>query len=185
MATKLLTAAVFFAVSQTALAGIYKWVDDEGVTHFGAQPPVAKLVDKIKLGPTGVKTKHLGNDPFAEQMQRAQAKVEAEAEAAELVRSAALAAPVAMIPEPDDGINCENAVGNGQYWAKVMEDVSAKNYSDGYVSEEKFEQMNKNLEQAKNSMTVNNCESATGKEVAFYRCLSDSENHLIDCDKLH
>ena len=36
----ILTATLMLALSTTAMASqVYKWVDDQGVTHFGAQPP--------------------------------------------------------------------------------------------------------------------------------------------------
>jgi hypothetical protein len=36
----ILTGTLMLALSTTAIASqIYKWVDDKGVTHFGAQPP--------------------------------------------------------------------------------------------------------------------------------------------------
>ncbi len=35
----LLVALALFAVSAPASDAIYKWVDEEGVTHFSAQPP--------------------------------------------------------------------------------------------------------------------------------------------------
>ena len=36
----ILTSTVLMALSATAMAGqVYKWVDAQGVTHFGSQPP--------------------------------------------------------------------------------------------------------------------------------------------------
>jgi hypothetical protein len=36
----ILTGTLMLALSTTAMASqVYKWVDDKGVTHFGAQPP--------------------------------------------------------------------------------------------------------------------------------------------------
>lgn len=36
----ILTGSLLLALCTSAMAGqIYKWVDDQGVTHFGAQPP--------------------------------------------------------------------------------------------------------------------------------------------------
>lgn len=40
MRLMILTGTLMLALSTTAMASqIYKWVDDKGVTHFGAQPP--------------------------------------------------------------------------------------------------------------------------------------------------
>lgn len=40
MRLMILTGSLLLALSTSAMASqIYKWVDDQGVTHFGAQPP--------------------------------------------------------------------------------------------------------------------------------------------------
>lgn len=40
MGRMFIAASLLLALSAPALAGqVYKWVDDKGVTHFGAQPP--------------------------------------------------------------------------------------------------------------------------------------------------
>jgi hypothetical protein len=44
----ILTGTLMLALSTAAMAGqIYKWVDDKGVTHFGAQPPQGQQATTI------------------------------------------------------------------------------------------------------------------------------------------
>lgn len=44
----ILTGTLMLALSTTAMAGqIYKWVDEQGVTHFGAQPPQGQQATTI------------------------------------------------------------------------------------------------------------------------------------------
>ena len=51
MRTMLLTAILLVGLSPMSMAGqIYKWVDAQGVTHFGAQPPEG--VDATTVGKT-------------------------------------------------------------------------------------------------------------------------------------
>lgn len=44
----ILTGTLMLALSTTAMASqIYKWVDEQGVTHFGAQPPQGQQATTI------------------------------------------------------------------------------------------------------------------------------------------
>ena len=44
----ILTGTLMLALSTTAMASqVYKWVDDKGVTHFGAQPPQGQQATTI------------------------------------------------------------------------------------------------------------------------------------------
>ena len=49
MRTRLAIFALTFGLPVFALAdGIYKWVDENGVVHFGSQPPQEKQVEVVK-----------------------------------------------------------------------------------------------------------------------------------------
>lgn len=48
MRLMILTGSLLLALSTSAMASqIYKWVDDQGVTHFGAQPPQGQSATSI------------------------------------------------------------------------------------------------------------------------------------------
>ena len=46
-----LTALIFmlFCVSGSAFAEVYKWVDEDGVTHFGQKPPAAGKAETVNV----------------------------------------------------------------------------------------------------------------------------------------
>lgn len=48
MRSTILASGLLFALSSGVMAGqIYKWVDAQGVTHFGAQPPQGHAVETL------------------------------------------------------------------------------------------------------------------------------------------
>lgn len=48
MRRMILTGSLLLALSATAMAGqVYKWVDDQGRTHFGSQPPEGQSATSI------------------------------------------------------------------------------------------------------------------------------------------
>ncbi len=48
----ILTGTLMLALSTSAMASqVYKWVDDKGVTHFGAQPPQGQQATTINTAP--------------------------------------------------------------------------------------------------------------------------------------
>ncbi|UVE17025.1 DUF4124 domain-containing protein [Pseudomonas sp. LS44] len=55
MRRMMLTGSLLFALSATAMASqVYKWVDDKGITHFGAQPPQGQAATSVNtVVPTG------------------------------------------------------------------------------------------------------------------------------------
>ncbi len=183
MASRLFATLAFVFVCQTAHADIYKWVDDEGVTHFGTQPPAQQAVEGVDLSSSGVKLKTIGTDPYAEKIRNSGAAVLLDQEVD--VVAGALTGVLSEISENEVDLDCKVAVKNGQHWASKMYEASAKNNSDGYVTDAKFNEMAASIRQAQQLMTVDSCENSTGTEAEFYRCLSNDENHLIACDKLH
>ncbi|CAD5106931.1 DUF4124 domain-containing protein [Zestomonas carbonaria] len=48
MGRMILTGSLLLALSASAMASqVYKWVDEKGVTHFGAQPPEGQAATQI------------------------------------------------------------------------------------------------------------------------------------------
>lgn len=48
MRSTILASSLLIALSSSVMAGqIYKWVDAQGVTHFGAQPPQGQAVETL------------------------------------------------------------------------------------------------------------------------------------------
>src|SRR5260221_13238095 len=58
---------IFLAVAAPALAQVYKWVDERGVTHYGERPPqggkASEVPDKLAAPPSGAVTGSQGSTP--------------------------------------------------------------------------------------------------------------------------
>ena len=56
---------IFLAVAAPALAQVYKWVDERGVTHYGERPPqggkASEVPDKLASPPSGAVTGSQGS----------------------------------------------------------------------------------------------------------------------------
>ena len=85
-------------------------------------------------------------------------------------------------PKPSE-INCKKAVRNGVVTLETMQSVMEKNYYDGYVEKERFEQVTVELNKFKKGINVKNCANSTGKTQKFYTCLSNNKNHIAQCGK--
>lgn len=73
MRLTILAGGLLLALSSSVMAGqIYKWVDAQGVTHFGAQPPQGQSVEAINTAtpaPTPVAPEPAAADPSSETQQ--------------------------------------------------------------------------------------------------------------------
>src|SRR5260370_36230448 len=58
---------IFLAVAAPALAQVYKWVDERGVTHYGERPPpggkASEVPDRLPAPPSGARTGVPGSHP--------------------------------------------------------------------------------------------------------------------------
>ena len=75
----ILTGSLMLALSATAMAGqVYKWVDAQGVTHFGAQPPQGQQATTINTAtpPPRPQTPPTPPTPVQKQDDPAQAAVD-------------------------------------------------------------------------------------------------------------
>src|SRR5258705_5647409 len=56
---------IFLAVAAPALAQVYKWVDERGVTHYGERPPqggkASEVPDRLASPPSGAVTGSQGS----------------------------------------------------------------------------------------------------------------------------
>lgn len=81
--------------------------------------------------------------------------------------------------------NCGKAVKNGQDWLESMIAVGRRNLETGHMSPSEHDKGLSALNQMKTSITVGNCEQATGNNKRFYECLTDIKNHLSLCGQRH
>ncbi len=62
MRRMMIATSLLLAISTTAMAGqIYKWVDAQGITHFGAQPPYGQQATPVNTAAPP----SLGSEPVA------------------------------------------------------------------------------------------------------------------------
>lgn len=75
MRLTILAGSLLLALSSSAMAGqVYKWVDAQGVTHFGAQPPQGQTAQTLNTAtppPNPVETAPAGAALTGESEQRA------------------------------------------------------------------------------------------------------------------
>ncbi|MCQ4259282.1 DUF4124 domain-containing protein [Stutzerimonas stutzeri] len=75
MRLTILAGSLLLALSSSAMAGqVYKWVDAQGVTHFGAQPPQGQAAQTLNTAtppPKPVETAPVGAALTGESEQRA------------------------------------------------------------------------------------------------------------------
>jgi hypothetical protein len=164
----------------TAMAqGVYKWVDADGKTHYGSQPPATdKGGEALKLhsnsgfgGNNNGKaveynadgTKKISKDvqDFAKGMEKALKKQDSK-----------------EVP-----LDCMSAIKNANDQSDTMLEVGAKNVKDGYLSQADYDAQAAKVRQAKAETTLAHCQFSTGKERAFYQCMSNGKNHILACTK--
>lgn len=176
-----LSLALLFVASSGHAQGVYKWVDAQGKTHYDQQPPASdkpsetlKLHSNSSFGgdnngkvrPTEYNadgTKKIPKDvqDFAKGMEKALGTKDSK-----------------EVP-----LDCSSAVRNAQEQADTALEVSAKNLKTGYITQADYDNNAARLRRAKAETTVAGCQSATGKDRAFYQCMSNGNNHFTACIK--
>lgn len=158
----LLLALAFAPPSQ---ADIYKWVDEQGATHYGERPPSRASAQSIEThntqSSTPAPTKNINGETkqLAEDISKSMMKVS----------------------DKKTELDCAKAVENGKYSIGVMLENGRKNYKDGYIDQEKYEEGAEFLKKLKSSISVSDCRSAKGNKKEFYTCVSNPMNIIIAC----
>ncbi|WP_294766875.1 DUF4124 domain-containing protein [uncultured Rhodoferax sp.] len=159
--------------------GVYKWVDAEGKTHYGSQPPAGdKGSEPMKLhsnsgfggnnsgkaveyNPDGTKKIPKDVQDFVKGAEQALKKKDAK----------------------DVPLDCVSAVKNAQDQADTALEVLAKNFKDGYISQADHDSNAAKLRNAKAQTTLAHCQFSSGKDRSFYQCMSNGNNHFAACVK--
>ncbi|KQO24019.1 hypothetical protein ASF11_22520 [Acidovorax sp. Leaf76] len=164
---------------------VYKWVDAEGKTHYGAQPPPSKAdAEPLKLQSNNGATKSVssssasgkpGQQYNADGTKKVPKDVE---EFGEDMKKALQKVDGKQVP-----LNCSAAVGNIHDQADTMLEVGQKNVRDGYMSKAEFDKTAPKIREARGKYSVSDCQSSSGNKKLFYQCMSSSYNHVMGCDK--
>lgn len=156
--------SLFSATSYAA--GIYKWVDENGVTHYGERKPSNAQSEQMNI------KKKSDSAPAPKQLTGG-AKDLADSFAKEIMRDKGDAAEV----------NCKKAVNNAKGSIDTMLSVGKKNYKDGYIKDAEYRKMSTKLKQIKSKISISECQRSKGKTQGFYKCMSNGANHVASCGK--
>jgi hypothetical protein len=153
---------VLFTVCLNVSAEIYKWKDENGVTHYGQRPPVTQKSEKIDIdthAPSSTREIPSGAKEFAEGIMNAEEK------ASEL--------------------NCREAVSNAQYSLDQMLENGRKNYKGGYIEKSQYDKIREGINTLKSNISFSDCQSASGNKKKFYTCVSSPYNFVASCGQKH
>jgi hypothetical protein len=167
---------------------VYKWVDADGKTHYGSQPPptapeAAPLKIQSTNGTGNSGSGAGGNKTAASKAQQYNAdgtkKVSKDVEEF----GEGLKKSLGTVDGKQVPLNCSVAVDNVHYQADLMLEVGQKNVRDGYMTQASFDSTAPKIREAKGKYSVADCQSASGNKKGFYQCMSSSRNHVTGCDK--
>ncbi|MEJ2141887.1 MAG: DUF4124 domain-containing protein [Gammaproteobacteria bacterium] len=144
---------IFFVFSSCACAAIYKWVDENGQTHFGSQPPAQSDNKKLK--------EKTGNTIKAE---RNTSPSNSRSNDSSQQRSA-------QSDKKDTYVDCYAAVDNTKASFKALREVGREKYRSGELSYEKYRKGVDNLRKASGSASLSDCNKSTGEKRKFYQCM--------------
>lgn len=190
-----MAAVVVWAVGAQAQP-VYKWVDANGKTHYGSQPPAHKDdVEPMKLQgtngtTTGGSTGSVGSGgQGGSKSASGKGATEYNADGTKKVPKdvqefgEGLQKALGTVDKKEVPMNCAVAVSNIHYQADLMLEVGQKNVRDGYMTQAAFDATAPKIKEAKGKYSVGDCQIATGNKRSFYQCMSSSNNHVTGCDK--
>ena len=192
-----MAAMVVWAVGVQAQP-VYKWVDANGKTHYGSQPPASKDdVEPMKLqstngtttgGGTGSGGSSGSNGAGGSKSASGKGATEYNADGTKKIPKdvqefgEGLKKALGTVDKTEVPMNCSVAVSNIQYQADQMLEVGQKNVRDGYMSQATFDATAPKIREAKGKYSVGDCQIASGNKKSFYQCMSSSKNHVAGCD---
>jgi hypothetical protein len=185
-----LAAVVAWAVGVQAQP-VYKWVNANGKTHYGSQPPANKDdVEPLKLqGTNGTTTGGNTGSSGSGGSKSASGKgaTEYNADGTKKVSKdvqefgEGLKKALGTVDKKEVPMNCAVAVSNIHYQADLMLEVGQKNVRDGYMTQAAFDTTAPQIREAKGKYSVGDCQSSSGNKKSFYQCMSSSNNHVTGC----
>ena len=159
---------------------VYKWVDAQGKTHYGSQPPPTQQLEPLKLQNTQAPGGGAAGTPGkVEYNPDGTKKLPKDVE--ELVEG--MTKGLGTVDGKQVPMNCAASVSNIHGQADAMLEVGQKNVRDGYLARSSFEKTAGQIRQARGSYSLSDCQRATGNKKSFYQCMSGSSNHVLGCSK--
>jgi hypothetical protein len=170
---------------------VYKWVDANGKTHYGSQPPAAQQdAEPMKLhnnngagGASG--PRHQGSASASRAAGDAQYNADGTKKIPKDVQELGegLRQALGKVDSKQVPLNCATSVTNIRYQADLMLEVGQKNVRDGYMTQAAFDSVASKIREARGKYSTSDCQGASGNKKSFYQCMSSSHNHVTGCDK--
>jgi hypothetical protein len=158
---RILTLSSLLCFAGVASAAIYKWVDENGMTHYSTSPPP---------GVSGTETVNV--DPRPSGLRSTPPAS---------MRTSPETSESGGRKDQSKGLDCVRAASNAQAWLNSMRDVGRINYRDGHMSQSEYDRGMAEIDQLKREITAGDCEGATGAKRDFYLCVNDIKNHVASC----
>lgn len=167
---------------------VYKWVDADGKTHYGSQPPPSKAdAEPLKLQSNNGTSRGAssssssGKAGSAAQQYNADGTKKIPKDVEEFGQGMKKA--LETVDSKQAPLNCAAAVDNIHHQADQMLEVGQKNVRDGYMTQAAFDSAAPKIKEARGKYSVSDCQGASGSKKSFYQCMSSSNNHVMGCDK--
>lgn len=154
----------FLFLSCSTLADVYKWVDEQGVTHYGNKKPPEAKAQQVDV-PGGSSNK----DPL-DQLDPA-ARALAEGMKKELMRDHGNA----------EQLDCSKAMTNATDQIDIYLAQAKRNLDGGYITQENYNQVDMAFSHVKSRISTSACQASSGVEREFYLCLSNDMNAAVMC----
>lgn len=165
----LVAGALLLAWQGSQAQAVYKWVDANGKTHYGSQPPdSAKDAEAMRLQGGGASGARKPGElkPIPKDTR-------------ELMQGMEIA--LKKLDPKTVPLSCSTAVDNVQSQAATMLETGQRNVQQGYVKASDYEGVASKIRQARAGATLSDCQSATGNKKLFYQCMSNNRNHVSGC----
>ena len=161
------SASCLLILSSWALADVYKWVDEKGVTHYGNQKPPEAKAEQVKVSGGGVSS---DENPDPMDQLDPEAREMAEAMKKELLKD-----------HGNGALNCAAAISNAIGQMDNHLSQAKRNLDGGYITQDQYSQVNSEFNLLKSRISVSACDASSGAKREFYQCMSNSMNSVIMC----
>lgn len=165
-----------------AAQGVYKWVDAQGQTHYGAQPPAeANSSESVKIH----NPSRFGGNNSRSPRPRVEYNADGTKKIPQGVQELGdgLIKGLQKVSPKTVPLDCNRAVVNIQEQADAMLAVGEKNVKDGYMRQSEYDTVAARIRQARGEASVGECLLASGNKQGFYQCMSNDRNHVTGCAK--
>ena len=163
---------------------VYKWVDAQGQTHYGSQPPPQQAdASQVKVSPngsSGAGAGRFGEGPEARNPDGTRKLPKGAQEMAD-----GLAQGLRKVDGKEVALNCALAVDNVRSQIETMLDNGHKNLKSGYITQAQHDATAGGLKNLRSQASVSDCKAATGRARDMYQCMTSMHNHLVGCAEKH